>query len=180
MGLWPHLWERGLFFIDEYVRLDYCALFFSERYWRTYFDRPPPGLMGAGTGVPVGQHFVGPERAAGPLESPSSVGWTRKDFYGAWDYFPDDAPAEPLPGGPGSTHGPEGWTTTTVSTEERTEGHLARMLEQDPAAPERLAARLASEEGREALAAKLVSTAEGREALAAALAEAEPAPPSDT
>ena len=54
------------------------------------------------------------------------------------------------------------------------------MLEQDPAAPERLAARLASEEGREALAAKLVSTAEGREALAAALAEAEPAPPSDT
>ena len=71
LGLWPHLVDRGYLFIDEYIRLDYCAVFFSERYWRTYFDRPPPGLLGAGTGVAVGQVFPGPARAPAPS-------WTRR------------------------------------------------------------------------------------------------------
>ena len=32
--LWPHLTDQGYVFIDEYVLTDYCALFWSERYWR--------------------------------------------------------------------------------------------------------------------------------------------------
>ena len=163
LGLWPHLWDRGYFFVDEYVRLDYCALFFSERYWRTYFDRPPPGLMGAGTGVAVGQVFVGPHRAAGPLEASSSVGWTRKDFYGAWDYFPDDAPAVPLRGGPGDAHSVDGWTTTTKSIAEITGQQLEARLARDEQARERFAARLVEDEaGREALRAALADDAEAR------------------
>ncbi len=127
-GLWPHLRDDGYWFVDEYVRLDYCALFFSERYWRTYFDRPPPGLMGAGTGIAVGQYFTGPYRTMPPIQAPSSIGWTRKDFYGAWDYFPDDAPAQPSPDGPGSRDGAEGWTTTTTPTEEHTKRKLEEVL----------------------------------------------------
>lgn len=118
LGLWPHLIDDGYWFVDEYVRLDYCALFFSERFWRTYFDRPPPGLMGAGTGIAVGQYFLGPYRTMPPIQSPRSIGWTRKDFYGEWDYFPDDVPEVPLPGGPGGSHGVAGWTTTTTPSEE--------------------------------------------------------------
>lgn len=80
LGLWPHLIDSGYVFIDEYTRLDYCAVFFSERFWRTYFDRPPPGLMGAGTGIALGQYFLGPYRSKPPIQEPQSVGWTRKDF----------------------------------------------------------------------------------------------------
>ena len=39
--LWPKLTDQGYVFIDEYVLPDYCALFWSERYWRTRFDRHP-------------------------------------------------------------------------------------------------------------------------------------------
>jgi hypothetical protein len=50
------------------------------------------------------------------------VAFTRKDFYGLWDYLPD-APTEPRAGGgKGEPHGPGGWTLTDVSvaeTEER-------------------------------------------------------------
>jgi hypothetical protein len=184
LGLWPHLWDRGYFFVDEYVRLDYCALFFSERYWRTYFDRPPPGLMGAGTGVAVGQLFVGPYRAAGPLEQPNSVGWTRKDFYGAWDYFPDDAPEVPLRGGAGDPHSAAGWTTTTVAASERTAKRIGEIHARDEAARDRFAARLiesgaardalgkalvADEEVRARFERALTETDEGRRALAEAL-----------
>jgi hypothetical protein len=132
LGLWPHLVDQGYWFIDEYVRLDYCALFFSERYWRTYFDRPPPGLMGAGTGIPVGQYFTGPYRERPPMQEPSSIGWTRKDFYGEWDYFPDDGDVTPLPGGPGAAHGVEGWTTTTLPSEETANRKLAEKLASTP------------------------------------------------
>lgn len=183
LGLWPHLWDRGYFFVDEYVRLDYCALFFSERYWRTYFDRPPPGLMGAGTGVPVAQVFVGPYRAAGPLEQPSSVGWTRKDFYGAWDYFPDDAPDQPLRGGAGSSDSADGWTTTTASASERQAGSLAARLQRDDAARARLEASLAERAAtddrvRARLEAALDSD-EGRRAIAEVVARGAGADPSD-
>ncbi|NLV55717.1 MAG: hypothetical protein GXY13_08920 [Acidimicrobiales bacterium] len=156
LGLWPHLWDRGYTFVDEYLRLDYCALFFSERYWRTYFDRPPPGLMGAGTGIPLGQVYVGPHRRLGPLERATGVAWTRKDFYGAWDYFPDDVPSVPLAGGPGEPDGVAGWTTTTVTTDERTSWLMAAAIKDDPEIRERLAAMLrSSDAGRDAVAAAL-------------------------
>ena len=157
LGLWPHLDDSGYFFVDEYVRLDYCALFFSERFWRTYFDRPPPGLMGAGTGVAVGQYFVGPYRDRPPIQEPRSLGWTRKDFYAAWDYEPDDVPAQPLAGGgPGAAHGPEGWVTTTVEQGQHAALQFAAVLERDPEVRRRFEQRLAeTEEGRQRIARAL-------------------------
>jgi hypothetical protein len=61
--LWPNLIEQGYIFIDEYVSIDYCALFYSEQYWEKYFKRTPPGLIGAGTGLPLGGYYVGPSQA---------------------------------------------------------------------------------------------------------------------
>ncbi len=106
LNLWPHLIEKGWLFIDEYTRLDFCALFFSERWWARHFDRPPPGLLGAGTGIAVGQYFLGPYGERPPLQGPNSVGLTRKDFYGMWDYVPADSDEEPAP------YSSESWTTT--------------------------------------------------------------------
>jgi O-methyltransferase len=98
--LWPHLTPRGYMFIDEYVYVDYCALFFSERWWRTYFDTAPPGLVGAGSGVGLGQYYVGPYAERLPIQTPSSVAYTRKDFLGLWAYYPENEssrPDEPVP-----------------------------------------------------------------------------------
>jgi O-methyltransferase len=155
LGLWPHLVDRGYLFVDEFTRLDYCAVFFSERYWRTYFDRPPPGLLGAGTGVAVGQLFPGPARSPGPYLDPQSVGFTRKDYYGAWDYFPD-GDATPLPGGPGAAHGREGWFTTTLPVEAQDEARYAELVASD-------------DERRQRLEEALTSTEEGQRKLAEAL-----------
>lgn len=88
--LWPHLTEQGYLFFDEYVHLHNCSLFFSERFWRDYLDTTPPGLMGTGTGVGVGQYFLGPWLQTGtPMQRPSSIGYTRKDYNGRWDYHPE-------------------------------------------------------------------------------------------
>lgn len=175
LGLWPHLVDRGYMFIDEYVRLDYCALFFSERFWRTYFDRPPPGLMGAGTGVAVGQHFLGPYRSKPPIQEPSSVAWTRKDFYAEWDYVPDEAPGPSLPGGPGAAHGSDGWTTTTVPADVHARASFAALLDDSPEARQRMADNLAHDEAAQhRFAERLAETEEGRRALARAMAERTP------
>jgi hypothetical protein len=92
-NLWPHLTESGYLFIDEYVLTDYCALFWSERYWSSNFSTTPPGLIGAGSGVGVGQYYLGPfeewNMGAGMAQDPTSVAYTRKDFSGYWDYYPE-------------------------------------------------------------------------------------------
>jgi len=90
VNLWPHLTKNGYFFIDEYTRLDYCGLFYSERFWRENFDRKPPGIMGSGIGIGVGQYFIGPYQKQLWFESPDSVAYTRKQYSGYWDYYPDD------------------------------------------------------------------------------------------
>ena len=77
-------------FIDEYVFLDYCALFYSEKFWRRHFDTTPPGLIGAGSGVGVGEYYVGPYGERLPVQAPGSVAYTRKDFDGHWAYYPDE------------------------------------------------------------------------------------------
>ena len=92
VNLWPHLALQGYLFFDEYVHLHNCALFFSERFWRDYLNTKPPGLMGSGTGVGVGQYFLGPwmgASASPPIQRPSSVAYTRKGFNGHWDYVPE-------------------------------------------------------------------------------------------
>jgi hypothetical protein len=91
VSLWPHLTDEGYMFFDEFVHLHNCALFFSERFWRDYLDTTPPGLMGAGTGVGVGQYFLGPwlgKDSVPPIQSPTSVAFTRKGYCGSWDYMP--------------------------------------------------------------------------------------------
>jgi O-methyltransferase len=95
VNLWPHLTEQGYVFMDEYTRIDYCAIFFSERFWREHFDAPPPGLMGSGTGVGVGQYFLGPFQSRPVIQAPTSVAYTRKDFYGRWDYVREGEESRP-------------------------------------------------------------------------------------
>lgn len=92
-SIWPHLTEKGYLFIDEFVGLDYCALFFSEKYWWTHFRRTPPGLIGAGTGLALGEYYIGPwsEREKYPLQNATGAAYTRKDFSGHWTYYPDSA-----------------------------------------------------------------------------------------
>jgi O-methyltransferase len=96
LHLWPHLVATGYVFIDEFHHLRYCALFWSERWWRTYFDAEPPGLLGAGTGIGLGHFWVGPNDGKfgrtkwRPYQVGSSVAYTRRDFSGYWSYYPED------------------------------------------------------------------------------------------
>ncbi len=89
--IWPNLTEKGYIFIDEYVGLDYCSIFWSETYWKKYFDRTPPGLMGSGVGLPLGEYYIGPwpDNTDRPLHHPNAGAYTRKDFSGTWIHFPD-------------------------------------------------------------------------------------------
>ena len=93
LNLWPLLDNQGYVFIDEYVGLDYCALFYSERFWKEHFNRTPPGLIGAGTGLALGEFYIGPwdERDDHPMQHATGAAYTRKSMSGVWTYFPQDA-----------------------------------------------------------------------------------------
>jgi O-methyltransferase len=91
--LWPHLVDRGYFFIDEYVFPDYCALFYSEKFWKTHFDQAPPGLIGAGSGVGVGEYYIGPWKELWMSHNPASIAYTRKGERALWEYYPNEEPA---------------------------------------------------------------------------------------
>lgn len=91
--LWPRLVEGGYIFIDEVVSVRYCALFYSERYWQETFQEAPPGLIGAGTGLPMGEFYIGPynERSDHPLQHANAGAYTFKGSRGDWTYFPNDS-----------------------------------------------------------------------------------------
>jgi O-methyltransferase len=90
--IWNHLGSDSYLFIDECVSLNYCALFFSETWWQRYFNRKPPGLIGAGTGLPLGEYYIGPhsESLDHPLQHASTGAYTRPCFSGYWSYYPED------------------------------------------------------------------------------------------
>jgi O-methyltransferase len=90
-NIWPNLAEKGYIFIDEYVDLNYCSIFWSEKYWQKYFDRKPPGLIGSGVGLPLGEFYIGPwnENDRHPLHHPNAGAYTRKDFTADWIHFPE-------------------------------------------------------------------------------------------
>ncbi|MDQ6786879.1 MAG: TylF/MycF family methyltransferase [Acidobacteriota bacterium] len=90
--IWNNLTEKGYIFIDEYVGLDYCSIFYSETYWKRFFNRTPPGLVGAGVGLPLGEYYVGPFDEIGehPSQHPNAGAYTRKDFSGYWSFYPPE------------------------------------------------------------------------------------------
>ena len=90
--IWPHLVDQGYIFTDECVGTNYVALFYSEKWWNRYFDRTPPGLVGAGTGLPLGEYYIGPwsERNSHPLQHASSGAYCQKNMSGYWAYYPND------------------------------------------------------------------------------------------
>jgi hypothetical protein len=93
LNLWPHLIPGGYLFIDEYIFTDYCALFFSEKWWWRYLQTVPPGLYGAGTGVPLGQFSLDNWPPSAALQSASSIAFTKKGNTGFWDFYPEDIAA---------------------------------------------------------------------------------------
>jgi O-methyltransferase len=101
--LWPHLTDKGYVFIDEFVLGNYCALFWSERYWKTRFDTTPPGLIGSGSGVGVGAYYLGPFDEWNWAQDPTSVAYTRKDFSGYWSYYTEEQRAAAAESPPSSS-----------------------------------------------------------------------------
>ena len=95
VNLWPHLIDEGYVFTDDYTYLDLCAVYFSEEFWQREFGTNPPGLIGTGTGIAMGQFFFGPlatmvGNRAYPLQAPASTAYTRKDYTGYWGYRRDN------------------------------------------------------------------------------------------
>ena len=94
--LWPSVVDNGTVFMDEYRNVEYCAVFYSEKYWDKYFSTAPPGLVGIGTGVQVGMFYRdhtlpgrGPEGRT-RLPGPESVAYCVKGSRAIWEYYPDE------------------------------------------------------------------------------------------
>ncbi len=55
----------------------------------------PPGLIGAGTGLALGEYYIGPweEQDAHPMQHITTGAYTRKGMSGHWTYRPAGATA---------------------------------------------------------------------------------------
>lgn len=93
--IYPNLTPSGYIFIDEVTSTDYCALFYSERWWRESFDRTPPGLIGAGVGLALGEFYIGPgtEIRDHPMQHSNAGAYMRKNMSGYWSYYPAETAA---------------------------------------------------------------------------------------
>jgi len=87
-AIWPALTPHASMFIDEAVNPDYCALFYSERWWSETFGRTPPGLIGAGSGLPLGTYYIGPwsQLQDHPLQHQGTGAYTGPWGSGVWTY----------------------------------------------------------------------------------------------
>lgn len=90
--IWPHLVDEGFIFTDECVAIDYVALFWSEKWWKVRFNRYPPGLIGAGTGLGLGNYYIGPwaQHSDYPLWHAGTCAYTMKSMSGYWSYYPEE------------------------------------------------------------------------------------------
>jgi O-methyltransferase len=88
--IYPNLTSQGFIFIDEVLGTDYCALFYSERWWKENFNRTPPGLIGAGVGLALGEFYLGPAIELGdhPMQHANAGAYMHKDMSGYWSYYP--------------------------------------------------------------------------------------------
>ena len=91
-NIWSNLTDTGFIFIDESQNLDYCALFFSEKWWKKNFHRHPPGLIGAGLGLALGFYYIGPydEIHLHSTQKPFAGAYVQKNMSGFWNYYPEE------------------------------------------------------------------------------------------
>jgi O-methyltransferase len=92
LNLWPSVVDGGFVFLDEYLNVPYCAVFFSEKYWDKYFSCAPPGLVGTGTGVQVGMFYTDPlvRFQQGQLQGSESIAYCIKGTRAIWEFYPDE------------------------------------------------------------------------------------------
>lgn len=85
-NLWQRLVDGGYIFTDEAVDLRYVGLFWSESWWKENFGSNPPGLIGSGTGLSLGNFYLGPveDLKLHSLWHAGSAAYTRKGFVGTW------------------------------------------------------------------------------------------------
>lgn len=91
-NLWPYLVEGGYVFMDEYTEVEYCSVFYSEKYWSKYFDSVPPGLIGIGTGIQLGNFYTTPADGirTPKIQSANSIAYCIKGTRAVWEYYPDE------------------------------------------------------------------------------------------
>ena len=53
--LWPRLVDGGWLFSHEAQDLEFTSRFFDHTWWRQHLGVPAPGLIGAGTGLPLSE-----------------------------------------------------------------------------------------------------------------------------
>ena len=60
--------------------------------YKTHLVMAMKVLIGAGTGLALGEYYFGPwaDRAAYPLQHSNAGSYTRKDLSGHWTYYPEE------------------------------------------------------------------------------------------